>query len=222
VGTHLAYQHSRMPQKLQETKHRWRPLIRSDTWRNAWCLQRIRSSANVENDRRVVLLKCLRMKFRCNTSDAACRMPSRMTGSRLGDQNLGPRIETLPARHSTMLLRYPYAMLLRAIARLAVPDSGRGTSTSLLYYHVCRHSISAGCTATSYRSLTSSASTATATVSKAALKLNFSPGSVTIGWIGTGVMGSSMCAHLINKGRLRTVRSTVISQQCQADSISST
>jgi 3-hydroxyisobutyrate dehydrogenase len=33
----------------------------------------------------------------------------------------------------------------------------------------------------------------------------FAPGETKIGWIGTGVMGSSMCGHLIDAGYQTTV-----------------
>jgi 3-hydroxyisobutyrate dehydrogenase len=36
-------------------------------------------------------------------------------------------------------------------------------------------------------------------------ELNIAPGQTRIGWIGTGVMGSSMCGHLIDKGFSATV-----------------
>ena len=35
--------------------------------------------------------------------------------------------------------------------------------------------------------------------------LEFAPGKTRIGWIGTGVMGSSMCGHLIAAGYQATV-----------------
>ena len=35
--------------------------------------------------------------------------------------------------------------------------------------------------------------------------MNLSPGSTRIGWIGTGVMGSSMCGHLLAAGFSATV-----------------
>ncbi len=35
--------------------------------------------------------------------------------------------------------------------------------------------------------------------------MNFSPGKTRVGWIGTGVMGSSMCSHLIAAGFSATV-----------------
>ena len=34
---------------------------------------------------------------------------------------------------------------------------------------------------------------------------DFAPGKTRIGWIGTGVMGSSMCGHLIDAGYSATV-----------------
>jgi len=37
------------------------------------------------------------------------------------------------------------------------------------------------------------------------MPLNIAPGETTIGWIGLGVMGSSMCGHLIDKGFATTV-----------------
>ena len=37
------------------------------------------------------------------------------------------------------------------------------------------------------------------------MSLNIAPGETTIGWIGIGVMGSSMCGHLIDKGFTTTV-----------------
>ncbi len=37
------------------------------------------------------------------------------------------------------------------------------------------------------------------------MALEFAPGKTPIGWIGTGVMGSSMCGHLINAGYQATV-----------------
>ena len=37
------------------------------------------------------------------------------------------------------------------------------------------------------------------------MALEFSPGKTRIGWIGTGVMGSSMCGHLITAGYAATV-----------------
>ncbi len=37
------------------------------------------------------------------------------------------------------------------------------------------------------------------------MSLNIAPGETTIGWIGIGVMGSSMCGHLIDKGFATTV-----------------
>ncbi|MCA9128869.1 MAG: NAD(P)-dependent oxidoreductase [Planctomycetales bacterium] len=36
-------------------------------------------------------------------------------------------------------------------------------------------------------------------------ELNVTPGSTRVGWIGTGVMGASMCGHLMNKGFSTTV-----------------
>src|SRR5207237_711903 len=38
-----------------------------------------------------------------------------------------------------------------------------------------------------------------------AMGLEFAPGQTRIGWIGTGVMGSSMCGHLISAGYSVTV-----------------
>ena len=35
--------------------------------------------------------------------------------------------------------------------------------------------------------------------------LEFAPGKTRIGWIGTGVMGSSMCGHLIAAGYSATI-----------------
>jgi 3-hydroxyisobutyrate dehydrogenase len=37
------------------------------------------------------------------------------------------------------------------------------------------------------------------------MALNITPGDTTIGWIGIGVMGSSMCGHLVDKGFATTV-----------------
>ena len=37
------------------------------------------------------------------------------------------------------------------------------------------------------------------------MALDFAPGKTRIGWIGTGVMGSSMCGHLIAAGYQATV-----------------
>ena len=37
------------------------------------------------------------------------------------------------------------------------------------------------------------------------MALEFAPGKTRIGWIGTGVMGSSMCGHLIAAGYSATV-----------------
>ncbi|HJN10249.1 MAG: NAD(P)-dependent oxidoreductase [Pirellulaceae bacterium] len=37
------------------------------------------------------------------------------------------------------------------------------------------------------------------------MALNITPGETTIGWIGIGVMGSSMCGHLVDKGFATTV-----------------
>ena len=37
------------------------------------------------------------------------------------------------------------------------------------------------------------------------MALEFAPGKTRIGWIGTGVMGSSMCGHLIAAGYAATV-----------------
>ena len=37
------------------------------------------------------------------------------------------------------------------------------------------------------------------------MSLEFAPGKTRIGWIGTGVMGSSMCGHLIAAGYQATV-----------------
>ena len=37
------------------------------------------------------------------------------------------------------------------------------------------------------------------------MALKFAPGETRIGWIGTGVMGSSMCGHLIAAGYAATV-----------------
>src|SRR4051794_20294667 len=37
------------------------------------------------------------------------------------------------------------------------------------------------------------------------MALEFAPGKTRIGWIGTGVMGSSMCGHLIDAGYQATV-----------------
>ncbi|MDP6467129.1 MAG: NAD(P)-dependent oxidoreductase [Pirellulaceae bacterium] len=37
------------------------------------------------------------------------------------------------------------------------------------------------------------------------MALNIAPGETTIGWIGIGVMGSSMCGHLVDKGFATTV-----------------
>ena len=37
------------------------------------------------------------------------------------------------------------------------------------------------------------------------MALEFAPGKTRIGWIGTGVMGSSMCGHLIAAGYQATV-----------------
>ena len=37
------------------------------------------------------------------------------------------------------------------------------------------------------------------------MALEFSPGKTRIGWIGTGVMGSSMCGHLMTAGYAATV-----------------
>src|SRR5437868_6216499 len=41
--------------------------------------------------------------------------------------------------------------------------------------------------------------------SKPAMAREFAPAKTRIGWIGTGVMGSSMCGHLIAKGFAATV-----------------
>src|SRR5579875_1269603 len=38
-----------------------------------------------------------------------------------------------------------------------------------------------------------------------AMALEFAPGTTRIGWIGTGVMGSSMCGHLMAAGYAATV-----------------
>jgi 3-hydroxyisobutyrate dehydrogenase len=37
------------------------------------------------------------------------------------------------------------------------------------------------------------------------MALEFAPGTTRIGWIGTGVMGSSMCGHLMSAGYAATV-----------------
>src|SRR5690348_8057650 len=37
------------------------------------------------------------------------------------------------------------------------------------------------------------------------MALEFAPGKTRIGWIGTGVMGSSMCGHLIAAGYAATI-----------------
>src|SRR5579863_690508 len=35
--------------------------------------------------------------------------------------------------------------------------------------------------------------------------MNIAPGQTRVGWIGTGVMGASMCGHLVRKGFAATV-----------------